>query len=158
MKLVINKCYGGYGLSPQAIQKIAERKGRPCFFFKKASAAAVIDGEYIPCSMTDAAKEFIWWAFDVPNPNDALMKEDNWHEMTMEQKHASSALYEKHHLDSRWEPRTDPDLVAVVEALGEAANGNHAELRVVEIPDGIEYGIDEYDGIEQVAEAHRSWG
>jgi cytochrome c1 len=54
--------------------------------------------------------------------------------------------------------RSCPELVKVVEALGEAADGAYAKLCVVEIPDGIEWQIEEYDGIEWVAEKHRSWG
>ena len=54
--------------------------------------------------------------------------------------------------------RGDPLLVAAVEALGDAANGGCAKLRVVEIPDGTDYEIDEYDGFERVAEKHRTWG
>jgi hypothetical protein len=53
--------------------------------------------------------------------------------------------------------RGNEELVRVVEKLGEKANGGFAELRVVEIPDGIEFVIDEYDGIESIHEAHRSW-
>ena len=53
--------------------------------------------------------------------------------------------------------RHDPLLIAAVEALGEKAWGTHAELRVVEIPDGVEYFIEEYDGKEWVAEKHRTW-
>ena len=53
--------------------------------------------------------------------------------------------------------RGDPLLVAAVEALGDAANGGCAELRVVEIPDGTDYEIDEYDGLEHIAEKHRTW-
>lgn len=53
--------------------------------------------------------------------------------------------------------RTDPNLVAVVEALGKKANGRFADLEVVEIPDGIEWEIDEYDGAEEIHEKHRSW-
>jgi hypothetical protein len=53
--------------------------------------------------------------------------------------------------------RNDPKLVEVVERLGDAANGRHAELRVVEIPDGILWEIDDYDGVETVREKHRSW-
>lgn len=53
--------------------------------------------------------------------------------------------------------RTDPRLVAVVEELGKKASGPTAELRVVEIPDGIEYEIEEYDGYEHIAEVHRTW-
>lgn len=54
-------------------------------------------------------------------------------------------------------PRDDPQLVEVVERLGDAANGACAKLKVVEIPDGIEWEIDEYDGLERVAETHRTW-
>ena len=53
--------------------------------------------------------------------------------------------------------RNDPDLVAVVETLGEKANGQCAELAIVEIPDDIEWDIEEYDGVEWVAEKHRTW-
>ena len=54
--------------------------------------------------------------------------------------------------------RTNPDLVKAVEKLGRTANGRLADLKVVEIPDGVEYTIQEYDGIEHIAEAHRTWG
>lgn len=53
--------------------------------------------------------------------------------------------------------RNDPDLIAAVESLGKAASGRYAELAVVEIPDGIEYEIDEYDGLEHISEKHRTW-
>ena len=32
-----------------------------------------------------------------------------------------------------------------------------AELKVVEIPDGVDYIITEYDGLEQIEETHRVW-
>ena len=62
------------------------------------------------------------------------------------------------HFDGRPEDRSDPDLVAVVEKLRKRANGDHAQLEVVEIPDDVEWQIEEYDGIEHVAEKHRTWG
>lgn len=45
--------------------------------------------------------------------------------------------------------RHHPELVRVVEELGEAANGRHARLFVEEI-EGNKYRIDEYDGSESV--------
>jgi hypothetical protein len=54
--------------------------------------------------------------------------------------------------------RDDPDLVAVIEELGPLANGRFARLKVVEIPDDVEWEIDDYDGDEWVAEKHRRWG
>ena len=55
------------------------------------------------------------------------------------------------------EDRTDAALVQVVEELGELANGPHAQLKVVEIPDDVKWQIEEYDGSEWVAEQHRTW-
>lgn len=46
--------------------------------------------------------------------------------------------------------RTDPFLVEVVEELGQYANGPCADLRIVDVPEGSEYRIDEYDGNERV--------
>jgi hypothetical protein len=54
-------------------------------------------------------------------------------------------------------PRDDPDLVAVVESLGTEANGRHSELKIVTVPDDVDWYIEEYDGIEKVAERHQTW-
>ena len=54
-------------------------------------------------------------------------------------------------------PRDDPALVQVVEELGEKASDSCAKLRIVEIPDDVEWEIDEYDGSEWVSEKHRRW-
>ena len=53
--------------------------------------------------------------------------------------------------------RTDPILVEAIETLGEEANGSCSELKVIEIPDDIEYYIHDYDGMETVHEKHQSW-
>lgn len=53
--------------------------------------------------------------------------------------------------------RNDPILVHVVETLGNEANDRFAKLRIVEIPDDIEWEITEYDGSESVEEVHRKW-
>ena len=53
--------------------------------------------------------------------------------------------------------RDDPILVQVVEELGEEANGRCANLFVTEVPDGVEWQIEEYDGTEWIAEKHRTW-
>lgn len=53
--------------------------------------------------------------------------------------------------------RSDPNLIRVVEKLGEKADGKFAELEIVEIPDGTDWVIEEYDGREWIAEAHRTW-
>ena len=53
--------------------------------------------------------------------------------------------------------RNDPKLVECVEKLGEEANDAYAELKVVEIPDDVNWEIGEYDGLEWVEEVHRRW-
>jgi hypothetical protein len=53
--------------------------------------------------------------------------------------------------------RDDTTLVQVVEELGELANGRYTELKVVEVPDDVQWHIGEYDGWEWVAENHRKW-
>ena len=49
--------------------------------------------------------------------------------------------------------RHDPDLVRCVETLGEAANGDYAELCVCVLR-GNQYRIDEYGGWESVIEPY----
>lgn len=62
-------------------------------------------------------------------------------------------------VDSRWPDiaRNDPKLVECVEKLGEEANYIYAKLKVVEIPDDVNWKIGEYDGLEWVEEVHRRW-
>lgn len=55
------------------------------------------------------------------------------------------------------ELRSHPDLIEAIEMLGEAANTMVSRLRVVEIPDDVDWIIEEYDGFEHVAEVHRTW-
>ena len=101
-KIVINRCFGGFGLSGRAQHRYLELEGRP-------------PGEY-------------------------------------------DAQYDTY---SNWEPwdvhRDDYNLVKVVEELGEQSWGYGSELKVVEVPDGVEWYVQDYDGMEQVHETHRSW-
>ncbi len=54
-------------------------------------------------------------------------------------------------------PRHSPALVKVVELLGKSSFGKNAELKIVEIPDGIDYEIYENNGREIIHEKHRQW-
>jgi hypothetical protein len=66
-----------------------------------------------------------------------------------------------------WEPkfnrcggsiaRNDEKLIRVVEELKQRANGHCASLKIVSIPDGVEWQISTSDGIEHVSEVHRTW-
>jgi hypothetical protein len=54
--------------------------------------------------------------------------------------------------------RADPRLIAAVEKIGyEKAGGRLTDLEIVEIPDDVEWEIQEYDGWESIHEKHRSW-
>ena len=44
-----------------------------------------------------------------------------------------------------------------MEELGSKVNTRYSELAVVEIPDDVEWEINEYDGWESIHEKHRVW-
>ena len=58
---------------------------------------------------------------------------------------------------SRRIPRDDEHLIAVVELMESEASNKYSELKIVEIPDDVNWYIEEYDGKEWVAERHRTW-
>jgi hypothetical protein len=146
VKVVINKCFGGFGLSEAAYERLI--------------AWGVPVRKYIEQERDEETRLY------KPQPlNDGEVIFDR--ELTPVGVDSFSDLYHKYkpsramprYWDS-WtrENRTHPFIVRVVEELGEAANGPFAELAVVEIPDGVEYEISEYDGREHIAETHRTWG
>ena len=54
--------------------------------------------------------------------------------------------------------RDDPILLQVIDQLGvRDAAGKYTSLKIVEIPDEVEWEIVEHDGKENVAEKHRTW-
>jgi hypothetical protein len=133
MKIVINAVHGGFGLSAYGLKALMDRKNLPCYFYKSTYDS----NHYNPISVEEA-NESMFTAFSIP---DAKEWKQDW-------------IY---FIDEDKFQRNDPDLVAVVEELGTKADGSYAELRVVEIPDDVEWTIHEYDGYEHIAEAHRTW-
>lgn len=114
MKVVINSCYGGFGLSDEAMV---------CYFDLKGWDIEIEDtgcslGRYAYYVLDGDTREYF----------------------------CSSDI-----------DRSDKILVEVVELLGEKANGDFSKLKIVDIPDDIEWDIVEYDGREHIAEAHRTW-
>ncbi len=53
--------------------------------------------------------------------------------------------------------RLNPDIIAIVEKLGTEANTHYSNIKVVEIPDDVDWEIVDYDGAEWIAEKHRTW-
>lgn len=134
MKVVINSCYGGFSLSPLAVAKLAEKKGLTLHWYKsKHDGKSFVEK---PVSEQEALADTNLFG---PHAYTSPTKEDGTF------------------FDSRPENRADPDLVAVVEELGEKANGACAELTIVEIPNDVQWHVEEYDGNEHIAEDHRTW-
>lgn len=63
--------------------------------------------------------------------------------------HYTDPEFENHFWDREIQ-RSDPALVQVVEELGTEADGECANLRIADVPEGTLYRIDEYDGFESV--------
>ena len=54
--------------------------------------------------------------------------------------------------------RTVPRAIAVVESVGiKESAGDYSHLKIVEIPDGIDWYIDDCDGLEEVHEQYEEW-
>ena len=139
MKVVINRCFGGFGLSRMAVERYLELKGVTGYLEKD----------------TYGMDKF--WLVP-PGPERVMeMTNEQWWAMTTEERMAHNRRWESQVFYDRDLERNDPLLVQVVEELGQAASGQFAALEVVEIPDGVEWVIEEYDGSEHVAEKHRTW-
>lgn len=145
-KVVVNRCYGGFSLSPLAEVEIAKRKGIELFFYRQTGYRHRGDEGYARVSVEEATKR----------PNGGMVytltKDFGDTFNSFDGKDKQGAFFSSRDIE-----RHDPDLVAVVESLGKKANGAFAELDVTEIPADVNYTIEEYDGREWVAEAHRTW-
>lgn len=133
MKVVLNSCYGGFGLSDEAYEKLNEW-GIPIQAYISPERNPDT-GLYI-LKLEDEGEVI----FDNTLSKDSVCCGRYWDSWTRDK-----------------ESRSHPLVVRVVEELGERANGVHAKLRIADIPDDIEWKIDEYDGIEHIAESHRTW-
>jgi hypothetical protein len=141
-KIVVNRKHGGFGLSPKAEKRYLELIGKECYFYKQEKYKHC-DGEdkYVLIPEEEAAQTMFYYTY-TKNFGDVVKKfpkndKHFWYDGNLE--------------------RTDPILIQVVEELGEESYGPCAELEIVEIPDDVEWEIDEYDGYESIHEKHRSW-
>jgi hypothetical protein len=153
MKVVINVQYGGFGLSPRAIKRLAELQGRDCYFYKVSFNRGKTTN-YSTLTLVEAEKDFYSMAYDTPKELWPVFTA--WEEATLEERKAKSDWYSAHMVEPPTD-RHDPLLIQVVEELGEVAAGSHTTLKIVEIPDGTDYTIEEYDGLEHIAEVHKTW-
>jgi hypothetical protein len=141
-KIVVNHCYGGFGLSPLAQKRYLELIGKECYFYKQTKYAHENDGVaiYNRISVEDAEDTF-----------DSFVRTIDCGEVVNEFPKNDGYWYD-HDIE-----RDDPMLIRVIEELGQRANEKYSNLEIVEIPDGVKWQIEEYDGNEHIAEEHRTW-
>lgn len=53
--------------------------------------------------------------------------------------------------------RVCPVMAQIVEELGDEASGRFSELKIVDVPDDVNWVVKDYDGCEWIAETHRTW-
>lgn len=85
MKIVANRCFGGFGLSPLTLRRLAELQGKTAYFFTREVGHG-LDSTYNPVTLEQAQAEVTFFAFDIPNPNEVLAESNQWHKMTLEQR------------------------------------------------------------------------
>lgn len=146
MKVIINKCFGGFGISAEVLYELIKMKSK-CITKQKIKNYYGGDKFNWEKSYSDAQVKYIKKyknGYSVHKYHSNLYKGDY-------------VYFLKNDYDNRISLRTHLDLIKVVKKLGKKANGEHAKLKIVEIPDGIKWEIDEYDGIETINECHRNW-
>lgn len=135
--VVINRCFGGFGLSDEAVREYAKLKGFDVFGYVNPPHDF---NSYV--RIENSLNSFLtyWVKEDAgDNPTNEEINKVEW-------------------LHQRDIPRDDEALIKVVKTLKKKANGRCADLQIVKIPDDVEYEISEYDGLEHIAEKHRTWG
>ena len=139
MKIVINNCHGGFGLSHKAIVRYLELQDKKVWIEEDE----------------DWEGSFNYWL--VPKEERLINRESDFWSMADDEKKSYNETWREQNFNYREIARDDAVLIQVVEELGSDANSRYSELKIVEIPDDVAWQIDEYDGAEWVAEQHRTW-
>jgi hypothetical protein len=157
MKVIINKCYGGYGFDPFTIQKYADAKnvklywyerdyGNSCVFPRERFVKTTIEkinadeslhmGYY---SMIKDMGEYLVFDWNKEDYDDVLGK----------------YLFK---FPEESESRTDSVLIEIIEKYGKLNTHGCHNPQVIEIPDGVEWTVNDYDGMETLVEKYRIFG
>ena len=142
MKVILNKCYGGFGCSDACYRLYARKKGIEVYPYRLDTVREKGKG-CIYKKVEEKDCDGAWESYFRKDFGDSFVDKevDAWSELVW--------LNTSH--------REDPVLIECIEELGEKANGKYSRLEVVEIPDGLDYVIDDYDGIETLHENVRCW-
>ena len=143
VKVAVNRCYGGFGLSPKASKRYLELNGKECHFYTHIKFKHS-DGkeEYKKLTLEEVQDTGLFFSITLKDLGDKIEKIPN-------DFYQYESFYDK--------KRADKILIQVIEELGDDANGQCANIEIVEVPEDVEWEIDEYDGKESIHETHRSW-
>ena len=134
MKIVINNCFGGFGVSSFGVEKYMERKGKPVYIYERTKYKHSNGyDEYIKVDNSNDSIFLIYTTKDFGN----ITRED---------------VYDKENfvwINENY--RTDTDLIAIIEEFGSDKISDSCSCLVIkEIPTGTYYKITEYDGNEDI--------
>jgi len=138
MEIVINVCFGGFSLSDQAETLYAKKKGFEIFRY--------VQSKY---EFRDGVNEYT----KIKDGEGGMFS----HTFTRDYGPVCNGYDDGTYWSSRDIERNDPALVEVVRELREEANGQCAELKIADIPKDVKWQIEEYDGLEHIAESHATW-
>lgn len=138
MKIVLNGCYGGFGLSYEAmyLYLYAKTGQKPYFYVDMPTwnGFTLADRKYNRITLQDIKKYPQNYIYCVTEDQGPVLD------------HFPSNVFNSIDVD-----RTDSILISVVETMGsKAASGRFAKLYIEEIPSGTQYKIDECDGLEEL--------
>lgn len=132
MKIILNKTYGGFDVSQKAYELYAEKKGLELFKYSS-------DFNFEKVTYTK-----------IEDANEAYLFCEYFTKDFGEKANISNEDYVKYNLFLNEKHRTDEVLIEVIEELSKEANGRFGDLKIVEIPDGAYYKVEEYDGYESL--------
>lgn len=150
MEVVINTRYGGFGLSHKAVMRYAELKGLKLYPWVHDIYRKVYGGK----ASVDNPQCLVLYTTVPQEEYEEVLEKDKLKPVAPGRFTQSNEL----HFSPTDIQRNDKALIQIIREMGAEANAQCSELTIIDIPDGVEWEIEEYDGMEWVAEKHRTWG
>lgn len=158
MEVILNKEYGGFSVSLMAYKLYTEKKGIELYayygdysnylsqgvvVFRKIDWTVSSLLEYYSNNLTS----FYCFTKDL---GESIIE-------TKENKEEVIKIFVEYSFYLGKQNREDPILIEVVKELGNKASGSFSDLQIVEIPDELDYVIDDYDGYETLHQRVKIW-
>ena len=151
MKVVVNNQYGGFELSNEAVKQLVLREAK-CVKVMTLIQYYGGDDRTKPCYQENWENKWLKDKKEFVDIGDGF-----WGHPRGFNIYKGGCLYQFDDDYPNKNNRADPTLVEVVKDLKSKANGKCATLKIVNIPKGVEWVVEEYDGLEWIAETHRTW-